>query len=326
MPTIPAIVVRSFGDPSVLRAEQVSAPKPGPGQVLLRVHAAGVNPVDTYIRAGQYAKLPPLPYTPGMDGAGEVLALGDGVATARPDLRVGSRVWCFRSVTGTYAAQCVCEAAHVAPLPEGVGFDAGACLGVPALTAWQALHHKAQVRAGETVLVRGASGGVGLACVQLARDAGARVLATASPGPGAQLARDAGAHEVLPHALEAMPSSSPAAPDVIVEMLANVNLASDLALLAPRGRIVIVGNRGEVTINPRAAMGKDATILGMSLFNITPDELAHAQQGVCAAAQRGVLRPSIRAAMPLDRAPDAHALVMAPGSQGKIILLPGASA
>src|ERR1700722_10133220 len=189
------IIVREFGEPSVLHLEEAPGLKPGPGQVVVKIHAAGVNPVDTYIRAGVYWKKPALPYTPGTDGAGVVLSAGKDATLFKP----GDRVYLAGSLTGTYAQQALCEEWSVFPLPAHVSFAQGAAVHVPYATAFRALFHRAHAQAGETVLIHGASGGVGVAAIQLARAAGLRVVGTVGSDRGKKLVATEGAHEVLDH-------------------------------------------------------------------------------------------------------------------------------
>lgn len=316
-----AIRVEQFGEPGVMRVADVPPPIPGPGQVLVRVHAAGVNPVDTYIRAGTHARKPPLPFTPGLDAAGVVIALGAGVT--QPAL--GSRVYLAGSLSGTYAEEVVATATQVHPLPEHVSFAAGAALGIPYTTAWRALFQRGGARAGECVLVHGASGGVGLAALQLARAANLRVLGTAGSARGSELVREQGAHDVFDHHApdyrdRLLAATGGRGVDLILEMLANVNLGHDLALLAPRGRVVVIGSRGPIEINPRDAMAREADVRGMLIFNATPAELAEVHAGIGNGLRDGTLRPVIAREFPLGEAPAAHHAVMAPGAQGKIVL------
>src|SRR5918998_3905087 len=145
-----AIRVHEFGAPEVMRLEDVPEPRAGAGQILVRVRAAGVNPVDTYVRAGAYAKTPELPYTPGSDAAGIVEAVGEGVAR----VRAGDRVYLAGSLTGTYAELALCDESQAHTLPERVSFAQGAGVYVPYATAYRALFQRAGARAGERVLVR----------------------------------------------------------------------------------------------------------------------------------------------------------------------------
>ena len=318
-----AIRVREFGGPEVMRVEEVLDPKPGRGEVLVQVHAAGVNPVDSYIRSGTYPRKPSLPYTPGSDGGGVVESVGEGVTR----FRAGDRVYINASITGTYAAKAVCPESGVHSLPQKVSYAQGAALGVPYGTAFRALFQRAHAQPGETVFIHGASGGVGIAAVQLARAFGMRVIGTAGSDRGRELVTKEGAHEVLDHTsqdyLERLKQLTEGrGADVILEMLANQNLAKDLGVLAMRGRIVVIGNRGTIEINPRDAMGRDAAILGMTLFNVNEQDMATIHAGLVAGLESGTLRPVIGKELPLAEAPRAHKEVMESGAYGKIVLMP----
>ncbi|HEU4693164.1 MAG TPA: NADPH:quinone reductase [Vicinamibacterales bacterium] len=317
-----AIVVREFGAPNVMKIEDVPEPAPGPGQVTIRVHAVGVNPVDTYIRAGAYARIPNLPYTPGTDVGGVVQAIGPHVTR----LRVGDRVY-GHAVVGGYAEVALCEDWQAHPLPVNVSFQQGAAIGVPYATAWRALLMRAQARPRESVLVHGASGGVGIASVQIARAHGMHVIGTAGSEDGIALVHKQGAHHALNHRdadyLKRIPSlAGGAGVDVVLEMLANVNLDHDLDVLAPHGRIVVIGNRGRIEIDPRKAMGRDGTILGMTLFNVTRPDLEEIHAGLGAGLENGSLNPVIGKELPLGDAAKAHVAVMESGALGKIVLVP----
>jgi NADPH2:quinone reductase len=280
-----------------------------------------VNPVDTYIRGGLHSVKPALPYTPGADAAGVVEEVGDGVV----HVKRGDRVYLAGSRTGTYAERAVASAAQVHPLPERVTFAQGAALGVPYATAWRALFQVARVEAGETVLVHGASGSVGMAAVQLARAAGATVLGTAGTDEGRARVAAQGAHHVFGHDDDAVSRlTGGRGADVILEMRADLNLARDTTLVAKRGRICVIGSRGTITIDPRALMTRDASVTGMMLFNATPEELRRIHAGLAAALEGGVARPVIAREMPLADAARAHVAVLEPGTAGKIVLVPGA--
>jgi len=318
-----AIRVHGFGGPEVMKLEEVADLTPGPGQVVVRVKAAGVNPVDAYIRAGTYALKPPLPYTPGMDAAGTVEAVGEDVR----GVALGARVYVGGTLSGAYAEQARCEAAQVHPLPERVSFAQGAAVNVPYATAYYSLYNRARGEAGETVLVHGASGGVGIAAVQIARAAGFTVIGTAGTEQGRKLVLEQGAHHVVDHHRKGytddiMAFSGGRGVDLILEMLANVNLAKDLTLLALRGRVVVIGNRGSIEINPRATMQRNLSILGLTLMNATPRELAGIHAALAAGLQAGTLTPVVGRQMPLAEAAGAHQAVLEPGAFGKIVLLP----
>jgi len=318
-----AIQVSEFGGPEQLVLRNVAEPKPNAGEVLIRVHAAGVNPADTYMRTGTYAVKPALPYIPGMDGAGEVLAVGSGVTSFKP----GDRVYVGGPLCSTYAEQTACVEQQVHPLPRNISFQQGAAIGIPYATAYRALFQKARIQPGERVLVNGASGGVGLAAVQLAKAHGANVIGTAGTDRGRQLARDNGADHVVDHsspelAKQVHDLTAGKGPNVILEMLANVNLARDLQIVGRYGRIVVIGNRGNIEINPRDAMARDAVIYGMVLFNASPQDQAEIHAGLGKLMSEGRIKPVIGTELPLGKAREAHELVLKPGSYGKIILIP----
>jgi NADPH:quinone reductase len=318
-----AIRVYEPGGPEVMKLEELPDLKPGPGQILVRVKAAGVNPVDTYIRAGIYARKPPLPYTPGMDAAGDVEALGEGVTRAA----IGDRVYISGTATGAYAEQMLCAENEAHALPSHISYAQGAAVNVPYATAYRALFQRAEARPGETVFIHGASGGVGIAAVQLARAAGLKVIGTAGTEKGSELIKENGAHHALDHRagdyLDKLAELTEGrGPDVILEMLANVNLDKDLKAIAQKGRVVVIGNRGTIEINPRDAMGRDAIVLGMSLFNASQSELESIHAALVAGLESGVLRPVVGKEFPLADAASAHIAVMEPGAYGKIALIP----
>lgn len=318
-----AIRVASFGEPSVLQLAEVADLYPGAGEVVVRMRVIGVNPVDTYIRSGLYPLPKPLPYTPGLDGAGVIEAVGAGVGHRR----VGERVYVAGSLSGTYAEQALCSETQVHPLPERISFAQGAALGVPYRTAYFALFYRAQARPGEFLLVHGASGGVGLAAVQLARAAGLRVIGTAGSEAGMKLVLEQGAHRVLDHrdpeqVRQLSLLTCDHGYDVILEMLANVNLGSDLKLLARGGRVVVIGSRGPVEINPRDLMSRNGSILAMTLFNLRPEEDRCINAALIAGLANGTLTPVVAQELPLAAAARAHQAVLAPGAGGKIVLLP----
>jgi NADPH2:quinone reductase len=319
-----AIRVDEFGGPEVMRLAEVAEPQVGPGQVVVRVSAAGVNPVDAYIHTGMYAaRKPKLPYTPGMDGAGVVESAGEGLTR----LTEGDHVYIAGSISGTYAELALCDESQVHRLPENISFAQGAAVGVPYATAYRALFHRGHALPGETIFIHGASGGVGIAATQLARAAGMKVIGTAGTEEGRKLAAEQGAHEVLDHHTpdyleRLLDLTGGRGVDVLLEMLANVNLDRDLTVLARGGRVVVIGNRGRVEIDPRALMGRDASIHGMSLLNASSQELSSIHAALVAGLENGTLRPVVGREMPLVDAPRAHKAVMEPGAYGKIVLIP----
>lgn len=324
-----AIRIHQFGGPESLRLEEAPDPRPGPGQVLVRTRAIGVNPVDTYIRSGIYGARQ-FPFTLGSDAAGTIEAIGPempGSPPAAPRLAVGQRVYTARSLTGTYAELVLCETAQVRPLPEKLSFAQGAGVYVPYGTAYRAMFIRTRARAGETILVHGASGGVGIACLQFARAAGLTVIGSAGTDRGLALVREQGAHHAVNHAkpgyLDEIKSlTAGRGPDLIVEMLTNANLDKDLGLLAFGGRVIVVGNRGRVEIDARQTMAKDLTVIGMSLNNVTPPELTEIHAALAAGFENGTLNPIVGRELPLAEAAAAHELVLQPGAHGKIVLIP----
>jgi len=305
-----------------MQLEEIPDLHPAPKQVLIRVKAAGVNPTDTYTRAGTSRK-PTLPYTPGIDAAGIVESIGDAVA----DVRVGARVYISGSISGAYAKQALCEEHQVHLLPEKITFAQGAAVNIPYATAYRALFQLAKAVPRETVLIHGATGGVGVAAIQLARAAGLRVIGTGGTERGRNLVIEQGAHHVLDHRApgyldQIQTLTEGHGVDVILEMLANVNLDMDLKILAMAGRVVVIGSRGRIEIDPRDTMMRDASILGMLLFNVTQPEASSIHAALVAGLENGTLRPVIGKEMPLAEAQRAHREIMEHGAYGKIILIP----
>jgi len=317
-----AIRVHGFGDPEVMKLEDVEDPVPEDGEVLVTVHAAGVNPVDTYIRSGAYARLPELPYIPGFDAAGEVAAVGPGVM----GFKEGDRVY-VGMAPGAYAEMMVCSVNCVHSLPGDVSYEEGAALGIPYATAYRAVFQHAVPAEGEWVLIHGASGGVGTAAVQLAKAGGLRVIGTAGSAEGLGIVEAQGADRVLNHHDEAhgekaIEVTGGKGVDVIIEMLATANLDADLQMLARGGRIVVVGSRGRIEITPRDLMAREATVMGMLVFNTPPQARRDIYEGLAGFLTHGAVRPVIREALPLAEAAQSHRDVLGGSARGKIVLLP----
>jgi len=318
-----AVRVREFGPPEVMKLEEMADLKPEAGEVLVRVKAVGVNPVEVYIRSGTYGNLPALPYTPGSDAAGVVEAVGAGVRRVSP----GDRIYIGWSRSGTYAEQAICLESQVHQLPTKVTFEQGASLNIPYSAAFRALWQRAKALPGEVLLVHGASGGVGVAAVQWARAAGLTVIGTAGSEAGRHLVSEQGAHFVCNHhdpdyLKEILAITEGRGVDIILEMLANVNLGNDLKILAPDGRIVIIGSRGEVEINPREAMAREATLLGMLIMKASDKEFVSIHAAIAAGLEKGTLNPVVGKTMALGEAARAHREIMSEGSFGKIVLIP----
>ena len=318
-----AIRVAQFGEPEVLKLEEVPTPTPAAGQVLVHVRAVGVNPYDTYMRAGTYPVKPPLPYTPGSDAAGVIESVGPGVTK----VKAGDRVYTAQTVTGAYAEYALTLENQVEPLPEQISFAQGAGVWVPYGTAYHALFHSAQARAGESLLIHGASGGVGTAALQMARAMGLKIYGTAGSDAGLELIKREGAQHVFNHTKpgyedEILKATGGKGLDIILEMLANVNLPKDFRLLAIGGRVIVIGNRGEVTINARELMTRRASVRAFTLWLITEQEGKEIHAGLAAGLSNGTLRPVVGKEIPLAEAARAHKEILAPGSAGKIVLIP----
>ena len=311
-----------------MRIEEVGDPRPGPREAAVRIRAAGVNPVDHYIRTGAYPRKPQLPYTPGSDGAGEIAAVGSEFTRFKP----GDRVYIagygsMPAGAGTYAELAVCSADQLYPLPARTSFAQGAALGVPYATAYRALFQRGNAQPAETVLVHGATGGVGLAAVQLAHARGLRVIGSGGTEGGLQTVRKNGADVVVNHRSpgyldEIKAATSGRGVDLVIEMAAHINLDQDLSILAPRGRVVVVGNRGRVEIDARQTMSRDAAILGMTLFNATDADVVEIHAALFAGLDNGTLEPVVGQEFQLADAARAHDAVMQSGAHGKIVLIP----
>lgn len=318
-----AIRVHQWGGPEVLKVEtSIPVPVPGDNQVLIKVHASGVNPVDTYIRSGAYARRPDLPYIPGSDAAGVVEAVGEKVT----NFKKGDRAYSVRSISGAYCEFAVSDAEFTAHLSDKLTFAQGASLGVPYYTAYRALVTRAKIRPGETILIHGASGAVGLASVQLARVLGLHVLGTAGTAEGLKLVKANGASDIFNHKEDGYTAKIIAAtggegPNVIIEMLSNVNLQHDLEMIKAQGRIVVIGCRGTVDINPRLMMGKESQILGVMLGGANAEEWKEMHAFLEAGAEEGWVKPHVGKEYRLEEAADAQRDVIEnKGALGKLVL------
>uniref|UniRef100_A0A8C0CWZ4 Quinone oxidoreductase n=1 Tax=Balaenoptera musculus TaxID=9771 RepID=A0A8C0CWZ4_BALMU len=285
-----AIRVFEFGGPEVLKLQSnVAIPIPKDHQVLIKVQACGVNPVDTYIRSGTYSRKPLLPYTPGLDVAGIIEAVGESVSA----FKKGDRVFTTSTISGGYAEYTLAADHTVYPLPEKLDFKQGAAIGIPYFTAYRALLHSARVKAGESVLVHGASGGVGIAACQIARAYGLKVLGTAGTEEGQKIVLQNGAHEVFNHK--------------------EANYID---------KIKVVGSRGPIEINPRDTMAKESSIIGVALYSSTKEEFQQFAAALQAGMEIGWLRPVIGPQYPLEKVAQAHEdIIHSSGATGKMILL-----
>lgn len=314
-----AMQMADYGPADDLTLVEAQQPIINADQLLVKVGAAGINPVDTYIRSGTNNYSTSFPHTPGLDGAGTVVEVGSNIS----GVEIGQKVYFSRNLTGSAAEFAVCLPTHTFPLPDCLSFAEGACIGIPYTTAHRALFGRANAKAGDKVLIHGATGAVGLASIQLALAAGMEVVASAGTVEGANLLLQQGVQSVIMHSEEnhlAPYQSLDQGFNVIIEMLANHNLDQDLKALTFEGCVAIVGNRGTVEINPRDLMAKDASVVGVALANIKPDDLSRIAKALYPQFEKGVLKPVIRQSYPLEALAQAHEDVLKPGALGNLVL------
>ncbi|MFT2110548.1 NADPH:quinone reductase [Marinomonas sp. 2405UD68-3] len=314
-----SVQIQHYGPANELALENVATPTISAGQILVAVKAAGVNPVDTYIRSGTNNYTANFPHTPGLDGAGIITQVGQDI----DGFQVGQRVYFSRNLTGSAAEFAVCMPTHTFPLADALSYEEGACLGIPYTTAHRALLGRANAKTGENVLVHGATGAVGIATIQLAQAMGMNVVASAGTDEGKALLIKQGVSTVLDHTQPDHLSpyqSLDQGFDVIIEMLANHNLDQDIKALALGGRVAVVGNRGTVEINPRDLMARDAAVMGVALANIKPSELNLIARSLYPLLNSGLLKPVIRQVYPLTDLAKAHEDVLKSGAQGNLVV------
>jgi NADPH2:quinone reductase len=317
-----AIRVHSFGDPSVLKYEETADPAVGAGQVVVRVKAASVNPVETYMRSGNYGPKK-FPFTPGNDAAGVIEAVGTGVS----NFKAGDRVYTDQTISGSYAELALCDVGRVHALPAKVSFQQGACVGIAGGTAYRGLFQRGRGKPGETVLIHGATGGVGVSAVQLARAAKMTVVGTSSSDKGRKFILEQGANRAATHQITERPEEIKTATDgkgfdLILELAAGKNLASDLTAINKGGRIVVIGSHGKIEIEPRELMSHESDVLGLMLFGATTAEHRAMYNALTAALEAGTFRPVIGLELPLSEAAKAHREVIDGEQFGKIVLIP----
>jgi len=323
-----AIRVAKYGDPSELRLEELPQPKPGAGEAGVRVHAAGVNYADIYFRNGS-ARMPiPFPFTPGIEAAGVVEAVGEGVSEVRP----GDRVAYATTSLGSYAEYHVVKAAQLAPLPKGVSFDDGAAVILQGLTAHYLLHEFYPIERGSTVLVHAAAGGMGLLLVQWLRHMGAVAIGTVSTEEKAKVARQAGADHVILYtrqdfAEEAKSLTRGAGVDYVIDGVGKTTFLKNFEALRNRGWATIFGMASGPAdpVVPNSLMTKSITISGGALFNymVTRDELLGRARDVFRGLEEGWLKLHVDRAFPLGEAAEAHRLLERRQTVGKLILKTG---
>lgn len=324
-----AIRVHEHGGPEQMVLDRVPVPEPGPGQVAIAVAAAGVNFPDLLVVSGHYQKLPPCPFIPGKELAGTVTAVGDGVSGLAPGDRVMAQL-----EHGAFATHVVAPAVATARIPDGMGFADAAAMGLVYLTAWFALHQRGGFQAGDTVLVTGAAGGVGLAAVQLVRAAGGTAIAGIRGPAQAEAMRAQGATAVIdlagPDPRTAIRDQVHAATggrgaDLVIEQVGGAVFEGALRSLAWCGRLVVVGFAGGTipTIKANYLLLKNITVSGLQISDYrdrAPDQVAAARAALFELYTAGRIAPVIHAAFPLERAADALARLKAGGVLGKIVL------
>ncbi|GAB6027546.1 hypothetical protein CHUAL_001791 [Chamberlinius hualienensis] len=317
-----AVRVHAFGGPEVLKIEKLSIPLLTENQVLMSVEAIGINPLDVAIRSGTHVVKPELPYIPGRDAAGIVKAVGANVT----NIRVGQRVY-TNGAAGAYAELTVAPSDRVFALSNKLTFDQGAALGAPYFTAYRALFMKAQSKSGESVLIHGASGGVGLAAVQLAKAHGMTVFATVGSQEGDEIVKACGADHVFNHKdkdyVDRITTVATGGVNVILEMLADVNLLTDLMKLSAfQARIIIIGSRGTIPeFAPRLVMGKELSIIGCAFLLASKHDWSVTADAITDGIEKGYIDPKIAQIYPLEDIAKAHSdLMNSNGAKGKLIV------
>ncbi len=318
-----AITISNYGDPGVLKVtETEQKPEPGKNEVLVRIHAAGVNFVDIYQRRGAYPVH--LPFTPGLEAAGVVEAVGPDVKDVKPGDRAA-----YTGHLGSYSEYTVINSARLIPLPQELSFEEGAAYPLQGMTAHYLIHEFRRPRSGETVLIHAAAGGVGLLLVQWAKHLGAQVIGTVSTEQKADLASQAGADHTIQYTKQDFVSevkrlTGEAGADLIFDGVGKSTFAGDLEAAAKRGHIIVFGAASGPAdpLVPNSLMTKSISISGGSLANFisTRRELMRRSRDVLKAMREGWLHLTIGRVLPLSEAEQAHQLLESRQSTGKIIL------
>jgi NADPH:quinone reductase len=319
-----AIVCNDFKGIEALEFIEVGEPGPAANEVLVDVHAASVSYMDYLMSSGGYQMRPALPYVPGTDAAGIVVACGDKVTRFKPGDRVSCGNW-----FGAFAERMVAKESSVAMLPANVDFTVGSTVMHTYLTAWYALIERAQLQAGETVLVTGAAGGVGLACVEVAHLMGARVIAIVGSAAKAELVRTHGAAEVIDHSREDVRERVKALAgkglDVCVDNVGGALFGTLARFMGWNGRLLPIGfTSGEI---PSLAMNlpllKNYSVVGVFVgawMERCPEQAARASDSIMAWVGEGKVRPRVDRVLPLQRAGEAMSLVANRSAMGRIVL------
>jgi NADPH2:quinone reductase len=320
-----AVICKEFSPRANLRLEDVPSPKPGPGQVLVRVAACGLNFFDGLMVEGKYQTKPDRPFTPGSEVAGVVVEVGDGVTTLSP----GQRVLAFNGIGG-YAEEALAEAARVCPIPDAMSFEQAAGFLITYATSHHALKDRAALREGETLLVLGAAGGVGLTAVEIGRRMGARVIAAASSDEKLALCREHGAAETINYSSEDLRQrirdlTDGNGVDVVYDPVGGAHTETALRALAVNGRHLVIGfAAGEIPKIPlNLLLLKQSALIGVfwgAFARANPERHAANMAELFAWFEQGSLRPHISAEYPLARFDEALDMVMERRAKGKVVL------
>jgi NADPH2:quinone reductase len=322
-----AIMCREHGDLSVLRLEEVPDPVPEPGQALVRIRACGINFADSIMAAGRYQNQPELPFTPGSEIAGDIVALGEGAA----GFSVGDRVMGLPG-RGGYAELVAVDTARLSPLPANLTYEQAASFAVTYGTSHVSLAHRARLKPGETLLVHGAAGGVGLTAVELGKIMGARVIATAGGPDKLEIARAAGADEAIDYLAEDIRERVKAltggrGADVIYDPVGGDVFDASLRCVAFEGRILVIGFAGGRVpqIPANHVMVKNVDIIGVNrpaYDLLAPEVSRRSQEELMAWLAEGRIRPLVSKTFPLERAVEGLESVVTRRSTGKVVITP----
>jgi NADPH2:quinone reductase len=320
-----AVVFEKLGGPEVMKIADVPKPEVKPGFVLVKVRAAGINFADTLFRQGKYAMQPKLPDTPGLEAAGEIEAVGAGVANLRPGQRVaalGSKM---------YAEYALAPAAQVIPIPNSISFEHAAAVPVQVLTAWHILHTAHRTGPGQTVLVHSAAGGVGIIAVQIAKAAGARVIGTVSSASKAALVKEYGADDAINYATgdfaaEANRLTNGRGVDLILDAVGATTMDKGLTCLAPFGHLVLYGRAGgpPEPLNVFKLFEKSIKVSGFVLYTVAavPDVMRRGIEESFKLIAEGKVKLLVGKSFPLAQAAEAHKFMESRQSTGKLVLIP----
>jgi len=323
-----AILCKQFGPPETLVFEELPSPRPGPGEVVVSVKAASVNFPDVLIIQNKYQFKPPLPFSPGSELAGVVKEVGEGVKAFRP----GDKVIAFTTY-GAFAEEVKTDAARLLPLPEGMDFPSGAAFLLTYGTSDHALRDRAGLKAGETLLVLGAAGGVGLAAVEIGKALGARVIACASTDDKLAVCKEHGADATINYAAEDLRERIKALTDgrgvdVVYDAVGGPYTEAAFRSIAWRGRLLVVGfAAGDIPKLPlNLALLKGAAVVGVFWGDFArrePKQFAESVRQLGAWYREGKLRPHVSQTLPLAQAAEALKLMAARKVKGKLVLTVG---